>query len=133
MFNLYIYIQLSSWNILFFFLLFFGNTHTHTEEDNIRFHVKIHLGHGLVDEHVGIFANEKDAALAADYGVLAFGLSKTLLNFPNDVKGYETFSLETLFFFFLFLCHVVFFDLIPSRDPSIDFFLLFFSFFFTEY
>ena len=35
------------------------------EEDNITFLVKIDIGHGLVDEHVGVFVNEKDAALAA--------------------------------------------------------------------
>ena len=38
-------------------------------------------------EQIGVFVNEKDAAIAADYGLLAFGLSKTLLNFPNDRKG----------------------------------------------
>ena len=58
---------------LFFFL--FLDTQTHyflsfliiqkEEEGKLTFHVKIHLGHGLVNEHVGIFANEKDSALAA--------------------------------------------------------------------
>ena len=63
---------------LFFFLFLDTQTHLRNnnyflsfliiqkeEEGKLTFHVKIHLGHGLVDEHVGIFANEKDAALAA--------------------------------------------------------------------
>ena len=58
--NLFFFLFLNSKNYFLSFLII-----QKEEEGKLTFHVKIHLGHGLVDEHVGIFANEKDAALAA--------------------------------------------------------------------
>jgi hypothetical protein len=38
-------------------------------------------------EIVGEFQTAMDAAIAADYGILAFGLPLSMLNFPNDTEG----------------------------------------------